>query len=284
MRRKASRRGDRLIDFLKCRGVIFSIFLFFYFLFAEAKFQCFPFLVFRSPVKSDTRVNERSKSIEVATFGLAGSGDRVPSGLIELRDARSEPSSAGRHTDKEHGAATLGRWRRHQHIVNPEVAVGRQRDARNVRTELGEGRRGFTNQRREHAGVAVRADGIASAQQQAPAIDANTPVDLHVRSEIGDHPDLAGRDDAADNVLNHVREAAVRVGGTRHVRYRNITDSSPESNQRLIGYYRRSKGSSYEDHKNRCKQTLFHNFTFISFSLFSFYFPKLATYGGHILL
>ena len=38
-----------------------------------------------------------------------------------------------------------------------------------------------------------------------------------------------GRVDAADNVPNHVREAAVRIGGTRHVRYRNITDGSPES-------------------------------------------------------
>src|SRR5438034_10876249 len=84
--------------------------------------------------------------------------------LIELRDARSKPSSARRHTDKEHGAAALGRWRRRQHIVDFEVAVGGQRDARNVRTELGEGRRGFTNQRREDAGVAVRANGVASAQ------------------------------------------------------------------------------------------------------------------------
>src|SRR5881227_3076626 len=133
-------------------------------------------------------------------------------GLIELRDARSKPSFAGRHTDKEHWAAALGRWRRHQHIVNPEVAVGRQRDTRNVRTELGEGRRSFTNQRREHAGVAVRANGIASAQQQASAVDPDTPVDLHVRSEIGDHPDLTGRVDAADNVPNHVREAASGLG------------------------------------------------------------------------
>src|SRR5207244_12119778 len=138
-------------------------------------------------------------------------------------------------------------------------------DTRNIRTELGEGRRGFTNQRREDAGVAVRADGIASAQQQASAVDADTPVDLHVRSEIGDHPDLTGRVDAADNVPNHVREAAVRVGGTGHVRYRNITDGSPESHQLIIGYYRRRKGSSYEDHKNRCKHTLFHKFL-------SFYF------------
>src|SRR6267154_1569679 len=190
--------------------------------------------------------------------------------LIELRDACSKPSSAGRHTDKEHGAAALGRWRRHQHIVNPEVAVGRQRDTRNVRTELGEGRRGFTNQRREHAGVAVRADGIASAQQQASAVDADTPIDLHVRSEIRDHPDLAGRVDVADNVPNHVREATVRVGGTRHVRYRNITDSSLESHQRIIGYYRRSKGSSYEDHNNRCKHTLFHNYTSSCYFRFCF--------------
>src|SRR5205809_377336 len=146
--------------------------------------------------------------------------------------------------------------------------LGRQRDTRNVRTELGEGRRGFTNQRCEHAGVAVRANGIASAQQQASAVDADAPVDLHVRSEIGDHPDLTARLDAADNVPNHAREAAVRVGGTRHVRYRNITDGSLESHQRIISYYRRSKGSSYEDQKNRCQQTLFHNFTFISFPLY----------------
>src|SRR5438034_9788928 len=102
--------------------------------------------------------------------------------LIELGDARSKPSSTGRDTDKEHGAAALGRWRRHQHIVNPEAAVGLQRDTHDVRTELGERRRGFTNQRREDAGGAVRANGIASAQQQASAVDAHTPVDLHVRS------------------------------------------------------------------------------------------------------
>src|SRR4029077_2004808 len=171
--------------------------------------------------------------------------------------------------------AALGRWRRHQHIVNPEVAVGRQRDTRNVGTELGEGRRGFTNQRREDAGVAVRANGIASAQQQASAVDLDTPVDLHVRFEIGDHPDLAGRVDAADSVPNHVREAAVSVGGTRHVRYRKITDSSPEAHQLIISYYRRSKGSSYEDHNNKCKQTLFHNCT----SIFIFFHGDTSDAG-----
>src|SRR5205085_1318816 len=136
-----------------------------------------------------------------------------------------------------------------------------------------------TNQRREHAGVAVRANGIASAQQQASAVDVDTPVDLYVRSEIGDHPDLAGRVDAADSVPNHVREAAVRVGGTRHVRYRNITDGSLESHQRIIGYYRRRKGSSYEDHENRYNKLLF-----ITSPSFPFLYTKLTTYGGHILL
>src|SRR5882757_1590996 len=110
-------------------------------------------------------------------------------------------------------------------------------------------------------------------RSRASAVDPDTPVDLHVRSEIGDHPDLTGRVDAADNVLNHVREAAVRVGGTRHVRYRNITDGSLESHQRIIGYYRRSKGSSYEDHKNTSEQTLFHNCT----SIFILFHGGLAT-------
>ena len=45
-----------------------------------------------------------------------------------------------------------------------------------------------------------------------------------------------------------------------------------ESHQRIIGYYRRSKGSSYEDHKNKCKQTLFHNWT----SIFIFVLDDLS--------
>jgi len=58
---------------------------------------------------------------------------------------------------------------RHQHIVNPEVAVGRQRDTVMFVLNWVKGGGGFTNQRREDAGVAVRANGIASAQQQASA-------------------------------------------------------------------------------------------------------------------
>jgi len=45
----------------------------------------------------------------------------------------------------------------------------------------------------------------------------------------------------------------------------------PESHQRIIGYNRRSKGSSYEDHKNRCKHTPFHNCTSIFIFVLCFY-------------
>ena len=84
--------------------------------------------------------------------------------------------SRRRLTDEEHEAGAHGGYR-HQHIVDPEVAVGRQRDTGNIRAELGEGRRGFTNQRREHVWpVAVRANGIASAQKQARSVDLHVPV------------------------------------------------------------------------------------------------------------
>jgi hypothetical protein len=136
---------------------------------------------------------------------------------IELGDARSKPGPAHRLTDEEDGAVAVGRWRRDEHIVDPEVAVGRQRDTGRVSAVLDEGCHGFTNQRREDAGVAVLANAVAAAQQQASAVDVDTPVDLHIRPESGDHPDLAGRVDEADNVPGYIREGAVGVDGPRHV-------------------------------------------------------------------
>src|SRR5262245_16796263 len=124
--------------------------------------------------------------------------------LVQLWDARSEPDWSGlRIADEEHGAVAVGRWRRVQHIVDPEVAIGRECHAGSIRAVLGEESHGFANQRREDAGVSVKANLVASAQQQASAVDADTPVDLHVRPESGDHPDLAGRFDPADNVQGH---------------------------------------------------------------------------------
>jgi hypothetical protein len=82
---------------------------------------------------------------------------------------------------------------------------------------LGEGCHRFTNQRREDAGVAVLVNAVAAAQQQASALDVDTPVGVHIRPESGDHPDLAGRVDEADNVPGHIREGAVGVDCTCHV-------------------------------------------------------------------
>src|SRR3954470_8280366 len=85
--------------------------------------------------------------------------------LVLLRDARSEPGWVGlRIADEEHGAVAVGRWRRDQHIVDPEVAIWRECNAGTMRAVLGKGGHGFTNQRREDAGVAVQANAVASAQ------------------------------------------------------------------------------------------------------------------------
>src|SRR4051812_1434745 len=92
--------------------------------------------------------------------------------LVLLRDARSEPDWVGlRIADEEHGTGAVGRWRRDQHIVDPEVAIGLEGNAGPIRAVLGKGGHGFTNQRREDTGVAVQANGVASTQQQAAAVD-----------------------------------------------------------------------------------------------------------------
>src|SRR4051794_40508355 len=80
--------------------------------------------------------------------------------LVLLRDARSEPDWVGlRIADEEHRAVAVGRWRWDQHIVDPEVAIGRECNAGTIRAVLGKGCLGFTNQRDEDAGVAVQANG-----------------------------------------------------------------------------------------------------------------------------
>src|SRR2546428_12688480 len=86
--------------------------------------------------------------------------------LVLLWDARSEPGWVGlRIADEEHGAVAVGRWRRDQHIVDPEVAIWLECNASTIRAALGKGCHGFTNQRREDAGVGSQANGVASTQQ-----------------------------------------------------------------------------------------------------------------------
>src|SRR5258708_6843571 len=100
--------------------------------------------------------------------------------LVLLRDARSEPGRVGlRIADEEHGAVAVGRWRRDQHVVDPEVAIWREWNAGTIRAVLGKGTHGFTNQRREDAGVGVEANLVASSQQQAFAVAAGGPARLY---------------------------------------------------------------------------------------------------------
>jgi hypothetical protein len=49
---------------------------------------------------------------------------------------------------------------------------------------------------RKNARVGIASDGIACAQKEAPAIDPDAPVLLHVGGKIPDHPDLASGWDA----------------------------------------------------------------------------------------
>jgi hypothetical protein len=50
-------------------------------------------------------------------------------GLIELRDARSKPSSAGRHPDQEDWISARIRRRRRKRVVNAKIATHVKRDA-----------------------------------------------------------------------------------------------------------------------------------------------------------
>ena len=52
-------------------------------------------------------------------------------------------------------------------------------------------------QRRKYARVAVASDAIACAQKEAPAVDPDAPVLLHVGCKVADHPDLASGCDAS---------------------------------------------------------------------------------------
>jgi hypothetical protein len=45
-------------------------------------------------------------------------------------------------------------------------------------------------QRRKYARVGVASDGIACSQKEAPAVDPDAPVLLHVGGKVADYPDL----------------------------------------------------------------------------------------------
>ena len=52
-------------------------------------------------------------------------------------------------------------------------------------------------QRRNNSRVGVASDAIARAQKEAPTVESDTTVLLHVRRKVPDHPDLASGCDAS---------------------------------------------------------------------------------------
>src|SRR5574342_1318746 len=99
----------------------------------------------------------------------------------ELRDAGGEPPQVGRIADEEHGTGAF-RWRRVQHIIDPKIAVGLKRYTLDTVSEvvaiciaLDKRGHGLANQGGEHARVRIKPNVIASAQQQTPPVDPNSP-------------------------------------------------------------------------------------------------------------
>src|SRR5262245_36326672 len=119
--------------------------------------------------------------------------------VAQIGDPRGEPRAV-RVPDQEHRArARNGRHRariRAEHVVDPEVAVGRERNELRVEQS---GARGIADQRGAHALVGVPADAVAPAEQQALAPHLDGPVGPCVGLQVGDHPDLPRRLDSADD-------------------------------------------------------------------------------------
>ncbi len=69
------------------------------------------------------RVFERRRSRTSGAEGILN-----PRGLIKLRNAGCEPAPGG-VADKEHRVIAGVRWRRREHIVDPEVSVRLKRDS-----------------------------------------------------------------------------------------------------------------------------------------------------------
>ena len=132
--------------------------------------------------------------------------------IVELLDARREPVQAARRTaDQQYGCSAGGpRRRRRQHVVDREVAVRGERNPRQVRIALDEGRNVFTNECGENLEAGRRSpggghrerspDGVAPGEHEASPVGLDAPVDHHLGLEIGNRPRQARRLDSANNV------------------------------------------------------------------------------------
>src|SRR5206468_11701363 len=107
----------------------------------------------------------------------------------QILDAGGEPGT-GRIADEEHRAVAHRGRLRNEYVVDLKVAGGRERDQIRVAQYRGGN---LANQRGAHALVRVGADVVAPGQQQALPLHLDAPVRFHVRSEVGDGPELPGR-------------------------------------------------------------------------------------------
>jgi len=108
----------------------------------------------------------------------------------ELLDARREPGQVARRTaDQRHGCSAGGprQRRRRQHVVNLEVPVRGERNPRQVRIALDEGRDVFTNECGENL-EAGRSTGRCHNERSPDGV---TPGE-HEASPVGDSTRAVG--------------------------------------------------------------------------------------------
>jgi len=126
-----------------------------------------------------------------STLGVEPWG-RIGSGVVELivrhrphnlRHTRRKPHSA-RVPDQQNRVRALRR-RGVQLIVDPEIAVHLERDARGIGASLHERRHTFTEQRRKDFLVGVLSDRIARRQEQSTAADNDAAIRVDVGLQRG---------------------------------------------------------------------------------------------------
>ena len=116
--------------------------------------------------------------------------------LSVLGNPGGEPRPGPSDPDEEYRASARIRRRRRKHVVNAKIAIHFKRDACKI-CAVWDIPVICAEQRRKNSRVAVASNGIACAQKEAPAVDPDAPVLLHVGCKVADHPDLASGCDAS---------------------------------------------------------------------------------------
>jgi hypothetical protein len=128
---------------------------------------------------------------EVSRSHLPGKGATKLS--LVLRNPSSEPIPSLSVPDEQYRVITRMRWRRREHIVDPEVSIRPGRDSTRVVGDIS------TEERGEYGLFTCRPD-IASGPNQAFSSDLDFPVRFHAGLNVTNHPRLSGRNDTKDNI------------------------------------------------------------------------------------